>query len=278
MKFPRITIVTPSFNQAKYLPETIESILSQNYSNLEYIIIDGASTDGSTDIIRRYETHLAYWFSEPDKGQSDAIMKGFARCTGELFAWINSDDILLPGCLQRIAEQYVLNGHPDILTGNVIYIDGEGKITRYVRLPRQSSFFLFRGVWYASAPAVFFKSSLFHSVGGVNLDCHLCMDFDLWLKMMVRDAKVVHIPCLLGGYRWHPETKTMRFLAARTSNFSSEYERICGENIRGYSKWKVVFWRRIYKLYQLLNFNYLREYIECFPNKGRGWKCVFPAD
>lgn len=277
MKLPQITIVTPSFNQEKYLPETIESILTQNYPNLEYIIIDGASTDGSVDVIKKYESSLSNWVSEKDKGQSDAIMKGFAKSGGELFAWVNSDDILLPGCLQRITEQYVLSGYPDILTGNVIYIDKEGKITRYVRLPRQSRFLFFRGVWHASAPAVFFKASLFRSVGGVNLDYHLCMDFDLWMKMMVRDARVVHIPCLLGGYRWHPETKTMRYLADSTSRVPPERERIYRENIRGYIEWQVLFWRRIYKLYQLLNLNYLRGYLECLPMKGRRWKCVFPG-
>lgn len=277
MDLPRITIVTPSFNQANYLPETIESILNQNYPNLEYIIIDGASTDGSVDIIKKYESRLSNWVSEKDKGQSDAIMKGFAKSGGELFAWVNSDDILLPGCLQRIAEQYVLSGYPDILTGNVIYIDKEGKITRYVRLPRQSRFLFFRGVWHASAPAVFFKASLFRSVGGVNLDYHLCMDFDLWMKMMVRDARVMHTPRFLGGYRWHYEAKTAQYLAARTSKISPERERICRENLRGYSERKVLFWRKIYKLYQLLNLNYLREYLECLPAKRRRWKCVFPG-
>jgi glycosyltransferase involved in cell wall biosynthesis len=263
MKLPKITIVTPSFNQAKYLPEAIESILTQNYPNLEYIIIDGASTDGSVDIIKKYESRLSHWVSEKDKGQSDAIMKGFARSSGELFAWVNSDDILLPGCLQRIAEQYVQSGYPDILTGNVIYLDEEGRITRYIRLPRQSRFFFFRGVWHVSAPAIFFKASLFRSVGGVNLDYHLCMDFDLWMKMMVKDARVVHIPCLLGGYRWHPETKTMRYLANSTSRVPPEREQVYRENIRGYVEWQVLFWKRIYKLYQLLNLNYLRGYIEC---------------
>ena len=276
-KYPRITIVTPSFNQAKYLPETIESVLGQNYPNLEYIIIDGASTDGSVDVIKKYELHLLYWCSEEDRGQSDAIMKGFNKATGELFAWVNSDDVLLPGCLRTVAEHYMLAGCPDILTGNVIYIDKEGKITRYLRLPCQSRFLFFRGVWHATAPAVFFKSSLFHTVGGVNLSYHLCMDFDLWMKMMIRDARVTHIACPLGGYRWHSESKTMRYLAARTSKVAPEHERICKENIRGYSTRKALFWRRLYKFYQVLNLNYLRGYLECLPSKGQKWQHIFPS-
>jgi len=276
-KYPRITVVTPSFNQAKYLPETIESILNQGYTNLEYIVIDGGSTDGSVDIIRKYDSRLSYWISEKDNGQSDAIMKGFYKATGELFAWVNSDDVLLPGCLQRIAKQYVLGGFPDIMTGNVVYIDKESKITRYVRLPRQSRFLFFRGVCHVSAPAVFFKSSLFRAVGGVNLKYHLSMDLDLWMKMMARHAQVVHIRWPLGGYRRHPETKTARYLADKTPRIPPERERICIEHIRGYSERKALFWKRIYKLYQLLNLNYLKGYLECLPTKGRRWQCVFPV-
>src|SRR5262245_41237730 len=103
MKPPRISIVTPSYNQGKFIEETIRSVIDQGYTNLEYIIIDGGSTDESIDIIRRYEKHLAYWVSESDRGAADAISKGFTRATGEIFAYLNSDDVYLPGTLQTIA-------------------------------------------------------------------------------------------------------------------------------------------------------------------------------
>jgi len=272
---PRITIVTPSFDQAKYLPETIESVLKQDYPNLEYIIIDGGSTDGSVDVIKRYERHLSYWVSEKDSGQSEAINKGFKKATGELFTWVNSDDVLLPGSLQTVAEYYGKCNQPDIITGNVVYIDDKGRITRFLRLPRQSRFFFFRGVWHASAPAVFFKTSLFHAVGGVNPDYHLCMDLDLWMKMMKKDARVAHVSRYLGAFRWHENAKTIQFLDKHATSFSSERIEILKKNVNRFSIHKVLLWRKIYKLYQTLNLNYLRETIECFPAKGKNWQCVF---
>lgn len=275
MDLPRITIVTPSFDQAKYLPETIESVLKQDYPNLEYIIIDGGSTDGSVDVIKRYERHLSYWVSEKDSGQSEAINKGFKKATGELFTWVNSDDVLLPGSLQTVAEYYGKCNQPDIITGNVVYIDDKGRITRFLRLPRQSRFFFFRGVWHASAPAVFFKTSLFHAVGGVNPDYHLCMDLDLWMKMMKKDARVAHVSRYLGAFRWHENAKTIQFLDKHATSFSSERIEILKKNVNRFSIHKVLLWRKIYKLYQTLNLNYLRETIECFPAKGKNWQCVF---
>ena len=275
MDYPRITIVTPSFNQAKYLGETIKSIIEQDYHNLEYIIIDGGSTDGSLDIIKQYKDQLSYWCSKKDRGQSDAIMNGFNRATGELFAWVNSDDVLLPGCLSAIAECYLQEKKPEIVTGNVVYIDEQGKITRYIRVPRQSRFFFFRGIWHVPAPTTFFKALLFRESGGLNLNYHLCMDLDIWIKMMKKGARVVHIPCYLGAYRWHKKSKTVKYHSRQTRVLNEERIDILRENITGFSIRKVLFWRKIYKLYQVINFNYLRGYLSCYSVKGMEWWRVF---
>ena len=274
---PRITIVTPSFNQGQYIRETIESIITQDYPNLEYFIIDGGSTDDSVDVIKEYEDRVDYWVSEKDRGQSDAIMKGFDRATGELFAWVNSDDVLLPGCLTEIAENYLQNQKPDIVTADVVYMDSDGKITRYIRLPQQSRFFFFRGIWHASAPTVFFKTSLFHAVGGVNPDYHLCMDLDLWMKMMKKDARVAHVSRYLGAFRWHENAKTVISVDKQTAALSSERTEILKKNITGFSIRKVLFWRKVYKLYQIANLNYLREYLSCRSVKGKLWWQIFRA-
>ena len=140
-QLPKITVVTPSFNQGNFIRETIESILSQNYDDLEYFIIDGGSTDNTLEIIKEYSNQINYWVSEKDKGQSDAINKGLSRATGELFAWVNSDYILLPNCLQKIAECYLQNKKVDIIHSNSVYIDSRSYISKMVRVPKQTLFF-----------------------------------------------------------------------------------------------------------------------------------------
>lgn len=274
-KYPRITVVTPSYNQGKYIEETIESILNQNYPNLEYIIMDGGSTDDSMAIIKKYESHLFYWCSEEDRGQSDAIMKASKKATGELFAWVNSDDVLFPGCLNRIAQRYQQRKKPDIITGNVIYIDSEGKIKRFVRLPPQGRFFFYRGVWHVSAPVVFFRSDLFRKVGGLNLKYHLCMDLDLWTRMMNANARVAHVTDYMGAYRWHKESKSVQHLSKRISGWSNDEAEIRKTYMTKLSFQRSMFWRKIYKLYQVFNLNYLHGYIGCRSVKERHWKAVF---
>jgi len=278
MNLPRIIIVTPSFNQAQYLPETIESILNQNYPNLEYTIIDGGSTDNSVAIIKKYESHLLYWCSEEDRGQSDAIMKGFNKATGELFAWVNSDDVLFPGCLRQIAEHYVKSAKPDIITGNVAYIDDQGKITRYVRLPKQSRFFFSHGVWHVSAPAVFFRASLFRDVGGLDFRYHLCMDLDLWVRMINAGARIEHIKEYLGGFRWHGPSKSTVASKKQPIRSHPEAVEIFSNYVPNFYPRKLALWRFIYKLYQMVNLNYVRACFPCRRVRGKEWWRVFPND
>jgi glycosyltransferase involved in cell wall biosynthesis len=255
---PRISIVTPSLNQARFLAETMDSIMSQDYPELEYIVIDGKSTDGSQRIIEARQQYLSDWCDEEDRGQSDAIMKGLARSSGELFAWVNSDDILFPGCLAAVAKCYLKNNRPDIIHTNVAYIDAETRITRYVRVPRQSRFFFFRGVWHGAAPSIFFKTSLVRAVGGLDRNLHLSMDLDLWMKMMKAGAKAAHVPEYLGGFRQHASSKTVVSIISRKTFENPETARILDGNLSGSTILKRMFWRRVYHLCQILNLNYMR--------------------
>lgn len=193
--FPKISIVTPSLNQGDYLEQTIQSVLSQKYPNLEYIIIDGGSTDNSIEIIRKYSSYLKYWISEPDSGQYDAINKGFKHCSGEIFAWINADDLYFPGSFSVISDIFTIYPQIDWLTSlSHAFID---KNTRIVGAQRSEgynkiSFYLGRNgaaiseggsTYYIMQEATFWRSSLWEEAGGyLNTAYSLAADFELWLR------------------------------------------------------------------------------------------------
>ncbi|UCD51491.1 MAG: glycosyltransferase [Phycisphaerales bacterium] len=204
---PRISIVTPSYNQARYLPETIESILNQDYPNLEYIIIDGGSTDGSIDIIKRYESHLAYWVSEKDSGQSEAINKGLGRATGELFNWINSDDILFPGALWRMAEAHTKHPEAELLVGCGARSDAEGRITRVTVPPRRCSMSPSNWSFFVYQQAVFIATEVIKRLGGMREDLPLIMDTDLYYRLFRDGCRCVRVNALIGMIREHAEAK-----------------------------------------------------------------------
>lgn len=203
---PRISIVTPSFNDAAYLEKTIRSVLEQGYPNLEYIIVDGGSTDGSVEIIRKYEHSLAWWCSEPDGGMYDAINKGFNHATGEIMGWINSDDIHHPGSLFILAELFGehenvnwVQGIPNVVDerGRVVYINQSAIADKYW-------FYLKRHVKsrrYIQQESTFWRRSLWEKAGGyVSSKFKYAGDFELWLRFFKYD-RIVSVPALLGAFR-----------------------------------------------------------------------------
>lgn len=279
--YPRISIVTPSFNQADFIEETIQSVLNQTYTNFEYIIIDGGSTDGSVEIIKKYQHELVYWASEPDKGQSHAINKGFRRATGDLLCWVNSDDVLFPSCLEIISEHYIKKKSPDIIHAWGVYIDERGKITKLIRVPRQSQSFFARGKWVAHAPSIFFKASAFWRVDALDVGLHLSMDLDLWVKMMRSGARVEQVPGYLGAFRRHTLSKTSISTKSKESRSleNPETRRILDKAFPDSCEtqrrhWRAVWWR----LFQLVNFNYARSYLETRRVKGKYWKEIFDSN
>lgn len=204
--WPKISIVTPSYNQAEFLERTILSILNQDYPNLEYIIIDGGSIDGSIEVIKKYEKYLAYWISEPDKGQEDAINKGFKKATGDMVAWQNSDDIYLRGVFFRVCEE--LKKHPaaDVIFGNMYLIDENDVILKDMRfIPFDLEHLVYHD-WNLSSQAVFWKRELFDRVGYLK-DYGVSFDLD-WFIRLGREAKHFRfIRKFLGGYRIHSKSK-----------------------------------------------------------------------
>ena len=183
-KKPKITIVTPSYNQGKYLERTILSVLSQDYPNLEYIVIDGASTDNSVDIIKKYNGKIDYWVSEPDKGQSDAINKGFERSSGDILGWLNSDDYLLENVLDKIAN-FKWTNEIGAVVGIGHKVDSNDKIIYTPNVPELTFEALLDWVHYSHfmQPACFFSRKAWESVGPLNIDLEYSMDIDLWLKI-----------------------------------------------------------------------------------------------
>lgn len=206
--FPLVTIVTPSFNQASFLDETIQSVLSQDYPNIEYIIIDGASTDDSLEIIQKYAEKLAYWESVPDKGQTDAINKGFARANGEILAWLNSDDILLPGAVSdSVAE---LQDHPEVgmVYGNAMLINADGQKIGDFPAAQTDLKRLKHGYVHIPQQASFFRADLWKKVGPLDPSFYFAMDYDLWVRL-ARHAPLLYVPKLWASFRLHGNAKSI---------------------------------------------------------------------
>ena len=207
MSLPRISIVTPSFNQAKYLEETILSVLDQGYPNLEYIICDGGSTDGSVEIIRKYADRLAYWCSEKDRGQSHAINKGFERATGDLYAYINSDDYFLPKAFDRVAQAYQEGGR--FIVGWSQYLEPNGDLRPYpVQQHSEPSDWLIKNP--IPQQSTFWAASLWKQLGGFREELHYSFDYEYWLRLRFKGnvgPRVVH-QCL-AVFRLHEASKTM---------------------------------------------------------------------
>jgi glycosyltransferase involved in cell wall biosynthesis len=206
----KITIITPSFNQVQFLEQAIDSVLSQGHRNLEYIVIDGGSTDGSVEIIKKFEKRISYWVSESDRGQSHAINKGLQRTHGEVVNWLNSDDYLEPGSLQVIEEIFsdpsvnvvmgrshiVQNGkRVQVSTGTDVYTGNVEKTLGWARIDQ---------------PETYFRKNVFDRLGSLDENLHLVMDKEFWMRYLIRFGLegVVKIPTVLANFRWHAGSKT----------------------------------------------------------------------
>lgn len=202
-----ISIVTPCFNGAEYLEDTIKSVLNQNYPNLEYVIIDGGSTDGSVEIIKRYESQLTYWISEKDSGMYDAINKGFSKTTGEVMAWINADDMFYPGSFDIMAELISLSPEIRWFNGKGCCLDEKGRTVKDETIRSFSRYdFLNNDYKWTSQPSMFWHRSLWDQAGGIDSNLKYAGDFELQVKFF-RYAKLQIVNVLIGGFRIRTENQ-----------------------------------------------------------------------
>jgi len=204
--FPKISVVTPSFNQAAYLEKCIKSVLAQNYPNLEYIVMDGGSTDGSVDIIKRYEPYITYWQSQPDAGQAAAIGEGFQRSTGTLLSWINSDDFLCKGALFRVAEAYQKNSSAGLFYGNSFWVDQTANLRKFfLACPMTYRQWLYQSSTVFQG-SVFFTENAYKNVGGIDVQLAYAMEYELFLKI-AKNFQTIYVPHFLACFRDQPDSK-----------------------------------------------------------------------
>lgn len=205
--WPKVSVVTPSYNQGRFVEETVRSVLLQGYPNLEYIIVDGGSTDGSTDIIRKYEPWLAYWVSKPDRGQTYAINKGWRRATGDVLAYINSDDCYLNGSVAAAAEAFSANPGAGLIYGTATIVDEDSRPIRAWQAYPFDLKRMFTKTNSVPQPAAFFSRTALETVGSLDEQWDMIMDYEFVIRVGMRFPTV----CLsrtLALFRDHPHSKT----------------------------------------------------------------------
>jgi glycosyltransferase involved in cell wall biosynthesis len=222
MAFPKISIVTPSYNQGQYLEQTILSVIKQEYPNIEYIIIDGGSTDNSIDIIKKYESHLTYWVSEKDRGQAHALNKGLKYCSGDIFNWINSDDYLADSALAKVADLFSQSG-ADLVAGAVYDFDETGVVKKVINAKLNIHEYLEREVNLTyHQPGVWLKMDIMKVVGEFNEGLHYCFDQEYMMRYLLSNEKVAYLDDILAYFRLHKTSKTV----AGAENFSWDFRQM----------------------------------------------------
>ena len=206
MPEPRVSIVTPSFNQGEFVERTVRSVLAQDYPDLEYIVVDGASTDGASNTLETYRDRLDHLIIEPDRGQADAIHKGFALCTGDILGFLNSDDLLRPGTVRFVSEFFSQNPSVDAVYSNRIHIDEDDRIVNLWILPPHSDYCMSR--WdFIPQETCFWRRSLMERAGSVDPSFNFALDYDLFVRMMSK-GRFMRVNRFLAAFRLHPGSKS----------------------------------------------------------------------
>jgi len=245
---PKISIVTPSYNQADFLEETLRSVLEQGYPAIQYGVVDGGSDDGSVDIIERFRDRLDFAIIEPDDGQADAINKGFARCDGEILAYLNSDDTLLPGALNRVTTWFDEHPECDAVVGVCVGIDEQGRrLETMTPSPPQSLLAALTRAERVSMPqpAIFWRRRPWLEAGAFRTDLHYCFDFELWLRFLAIGVRFDSLDAEIATYRFHGQSKT----CSTPERFHEEHDRVERAMLRQlrladrYHAWRAIDYR-----------------------------------
>jgi glycosyltransferase involved in cell wall biosynthesis len=236
--WPRVSVVTPSYNQGKFIEETIRSVLLQGYPKLEYIIIDGGSTDQTVELVKRYEPWLAYWLSEPDRGQSHAINKGLRRASGEIIAYLNSDDLYLPGAIRQAVQFLSQQEEGDIIYGDCQVVDGESHRIEVVR-SREFDLFVELCRNFVQQPTVFVRRKVLDLVGYIDEELHYAMDFDYWLRAAMK-VKFSYLPVELAAFRITALSKT----GEGQIHFATERQKVLDRFFRSHTDNTIRMWRK----------------------------------
>ncbi|MCA9462660.1 MAG: glycosyltransferase [Nitrospira sp.] len=209
MNYPKISVVIPSYNQGNFIEATLQSVLSQQYPNLELLVIDGGSTDNTLDIIKAHESGLTYWVSEPDHGQTDALIKGFRQAQGDIWCWLNSDDLHTPHTLREVADAFTNFPDMDAIYGNATWINTEGQPLREQREIPFNRFIWLYTHNYIPGMSMFWKRELYELSGGLNPAYDLAMDADLWIRFS-HFGQIHHVPSIWSYMRFYPDQKNRR--------------------------------------------------------------------
>lgn len=218
----KISVVTPSYNQGQYIEETIDSVLSQGIAKLEYIIMDGGSTDNTVDILRKYDKHISYWISKPDGGQSNAIASGFEKSTGDVLCWLNSDDVYMPGVLHKVVHQFKCDENLHLLYGDYLQVYPDGRLVAKPKISYDFNVCL-NAFMMVPQPSSFWSRRIYNNVGGLNTKFQYCFDYDFFLRVGAflagQDDSIKHIHDIWSKFRIHDESKTVsgqKFFSSET--------------------------------------------------------------
>ncbi len=256
---PKISIITPSFNQVQFLEATMRSVLDQNYENLEYIVIDGGSNDGSKEIIKKYSDQLAYWVSEKDEGQTHAINKGFQKATGDLVAWMNSDDTYLPGAFEKVAEYYNRYPNVDVLYADKHHIDEDGNFLHSQRYVPYRLYTFANDKMVMCNQSAFWKRDIFEKIGYLDETIQFAMDYEFFVRLGVHKLNMKHFPEFWGEQRYYSGTKTsdekwLKILAENHKSINAKF----GLKKSKWLKYRSLFHRLSYYISKG-NFSYIFE-------------------